>query len=71
MTREEIHKQIYEMGVCKSSSQRHAVTDCIVDLSHRDRWQAQDLRHALKEMEERDELTRDTRYKLQKEFFPE
>lgn len=71
MTREQIHKRIFDAGILSRSSQRHAVTACITDLSHRDKWTASMFRLALKAMEENGDISKEKRYQLQQEFFPE
>ncbi len=71
MTREQVHKRIYDMGILSSASQRLAVEDGIMDLSRREKWSAGSLRLALKDLEEEGTITKEKRYHIQKEFFPD
>lgn len=71
LTREQIHKRIYSLGILSTSTQRQAVTDCIVDLSHSDRWSPNAFREALKELEAQGEISKQKRYRLQQELFPD
>lgn len=71
LTRDQLHKKVYRLGLLATSEQRQAVEACLADLSRRDKWTPAQLRIALKELEEQKEISKEKRYQLQKELFPD